>query len=238
MGMLYQAHDCLGHKGVFAMQGILEKRFWWPDINKDVVWYVKLCLPCQHRQLQMIKIPPVVSHTPLLFQKVHVDTINMTPPSNGCKYIVHGRCALSSWSEARALRQENARTLGEWFFEDVICRWGCPEEVVMDNASQMKNMLKWLGEKYGISAYNFQGNGKIEQAHFDLRQALAKCTVGDMKRWFRFLKPILWADRITPRRGLGCSPYFLCTGAEPILPLDIVESTWLVKLPNRVLTRE
>ncbi|KAE9389056.1 hypothetical protein BT96DRAFT_1003596 [Gymnopus androsaceus JB14] len=36
MGMLYQAHDCLGHKGVFATQGILEKRFWWPDINKDI----------------------------------------------------------------------------------------------------------------------------------------------------------------------------------------------------------
>ena len=37
---------------------------------------------------------------------------------------------------------------------------------------------------------------------------------------------------------MGCSPYFIVTGAEPILPLDIVESTWLVKPPDRVLTLE
>ncbi|ESK81533.1 hypothetical protein Moror_15658, partial [Moniliophthora roreri MCA 2997] len=38
--------------------------------------------------------------------------------------------------------------------------------------------------------------------------------------------------------GFGCSPYFLVTGAEPILPLDIVESTWLVHTPDRILTHE
>ena len=46
----------------------------------------------------------------------------------------------------------------------------------------------------------------------------------------------MWADRVTPRKGLGCSPYFIVLGAEPILPFDIVESTWLVKLPDRVLS--
>ena len=49
---------------------------------------------------------------------------------------------------------------------------------------------------------------------------------------------VLWADRVMPRRGLGCSPYFLCLGAEPLLPFDIVEVTWLVNLPNRILSRE
>lgn len=243
MRMLYNAHDCLAHKGAFATKAILEKRFWWPDMQKDVEWYVRSCLACQHRQLTLIKSPPAVTHTPSLFQKVHVDTMSMTPESNGCKYIVHGRDALSSWSEARALRQENARTIGEWFFDDIICRWGCPEEVVTDNAPQMRSMLKWLERKYGIkginiSAYNSQANGKIERAHFDIRQALVKATGGDVKKWYYFLKPVLWSDRITPRRGLGCSPYFLSTGAEPILPFDIVEATWLVNPPGRILSRE
>jgi hypothetical protein len=48
----------------------------------------------------------------------------------------------------------------------------------------------------------------------------------------------MWADRITVRRGTGCSPFFLTTGAHPILPLDIIEATWLVKLLDRVLTTE
>ena len=52
------------------------------------------------------------------------------------------------------------------------------------------------------------------------------------------MKSVLWADRVTVQKGLGCSPYFIALGAEPILPLDIVESTWLVKIPGRVLTTE
>lgn len=241
MYMLHAAHDHLGHKGVFATRSVIEKRFWWPDLDGDVAWFVKTCQACQDRQLQLIKAPPTLTYTPSLFQKIHVDTMKMTPASNGCNNIVHGRCALSSWSEGRALRNENSRTLGEWFFEDIICRWGCPEEVVTDNAPVMKSMLKWLENKYGIrgiriSAYNSQANGKIERAHFDIRQALVKATGGNLAKWWWFLNHVFWADRITTRRGFGCSPYFLVTGAEPILPLDIVESTWLVKIPDRILT--
>jgi hypothetical protein len=107
----------------------------------------------------------------------------------------------------------------------------------------MKNMLEWLEEKYRIrgiriSAYNSQANGKIERAHLDIRQALVKATGGDVAKWYWFLKHVLWADRVTSRRGFGCSPYFLVTGAEPILPFDIVESTWLVDTPERILSRE
>jgi hypothetical protein len=185
----------------------------------------------------------VVTHTPSLFQVIHVDVLSMTPASNSCKLIVHGRCALSRWSEARAIQSDTARILAEWFFDDIISRWGCPEEVVTDNAPQMIAMARWLTDKYGvrsikISPYNSQANGKIERAHFDLRSALSKAVAGDLAKWYWFLKHILWADRVTTRKDLGCSPYFFVTGAEPILPLDIVESTWLVKLPNRFLSRE
>ena len=46
----------------------------------------------------------------------------------------------------------------------------------------------------------------------------------------------MWADRVSIRKGFGCSPFFMVTGAHPILPLDIQEATWLVELPGRVLT--
>ncbi len=40
------------------------------------------------------------------------------------------------------------------------------------------------------------------------------------------------------RKGFGASPFFLVTGAHPVLPMDIIEATWLVELPDRVLTTE
>jgi len=48
----------------------------------------------------------------------------------------------------------------------------------------------------------------------------------------------MWANRITVRKGMGCSPYFMVTGAHPTIPLDIIEAMWLVKYLERMLSRE
>ena len=74
--------------------------------------------------------------------------------------------------------------------------------------------------------------------HWDTRQSLYKATGGYANKWFWFYMHTLWAERMTIKRGLGCSPYFATTGAHPVLPLDIVEATWLVKLPDRALSTE
>jgi len=101
--------------------------------------------------------------------------------------------------------------------------------------------VAWLEEKYGIkgiqiSAYNSRANGKIERPHWDVRQALWKACSGETHKWFWYFALVMWADRITVRKRLGCSPYFITTASHPMLPLDIVESTWLVDLPNRKLS--
>ena len=178
-----------------------------------------------------------------VFVKFHADTFHMSVSSNGCKRVAHGRCALTSWPEARALKSESARALGHWLFEDILCRWGCITEIVTDNASQYKAALAWIEQKYGIrgiqiSAYNSRANGKIERGHWDIRQILAKICEEDMAKWYWFLPYAIWADRVTVKRGLGCSPFFAVTGTHPILPLDVEEATWLVELPDRTLTTE
>ncbi|KJA14595.1 hypothetical protein HYPSUDRAFT_113141, partial [Hypholoma sublateritium FD-334 SS-4] len=103
--------------------------------------------------------------------------------------------------------------------------------------------VKWLAEKYGIrgiriSPYNSRANGSIERPHWDLRQMLYKATGGAITKWFWFLHHVVWADRVSVRKRLGQSPFFMVTAAHPTIPLDIVEATWLVKLPGRVLTDE
>lgn len=242
MYMLEAAHDSLGHRGTYATKELLLQRFWWPELERDVHWYVKTCHLCQERQKRLVQIPRIETHTPSIFQQLHADTMHMDK-SGRFKYIVHGRCALTSWPEARALAAENSKAIAEWLFQDIICRWGCLREIITDNGKPFIAALKYLEEKYGIkgiriSAYNSKANGKVERPHWDLRQMLYKACGGDVKKWKDFLYHVLWADRITVRKGMGCSPFFLVTGAHPILPLDIQEATWLVKLPGRILTTE
>ena len=241
MYIMRASHDSLGHRGTYATKSLIEVRFWWPEFERDVNWYIKTCHMCQVRQEELLRIPPVPTMTPSLFQKVHTDVMIMGVPSNGHKYVVASRDSLSRWLESKALRSDNAPELGRFLLENIICRWGCPKEIVTDNAPQFLAALEWLNNKYGItgiriSPYNSKANGPVETGHKHMRQMIYKATGGDVRKWFWFLPQIVWADRITTRRGLGCSPYFAATGCHPVVPLDIVEATWLVDYPGEIIS--
>ena len=68
--------------------------------------------------------------------------------------------------------------------------------------------------------------------HFDVRQALFKASDGDESKWSFHAHSVFWADRVTVRRGMGVSPYFAVTGAQPLLPLDFSEATYLRPPPS------
>jgi Integrase zinc binding domain len=235
------AHDSLGHRGFYATKELLGLRFWWPEYERDVSWYIRTCDLCQERQKALVRIPPVITHTPSIFQEIHTDVMIMGELSNGHHQAVAARDSLSRWVEGRPLKSDTAQALGMFLLEDIICRWGCPARIITDNAKQFKAAVSWLKEKYGIqniqiSPYNSKANGKVENGHWSMRQSLYKATGGNPKKWYYFFLQVLWADRITIRKGLGCSPFFMVTGAHPLIPLDIEEATWLVDLPGRVLT--
>ena len=241
MYLMKASHDSLGHRGFYATKTLIGERFWWPEMERDISWYCKTCDICQKRQKLLVKIPPIVTHTPSIFQVLHADTMHMTPKSNGCAYIVHGRCGMTSWMEGRAVKNENGKTIANWLFEDIICRWGCITEIVTDNGGPYRSAVAWLEQKYGIkgiriSSYNSKANGKIERPHWDVRQMLYKATGGNPSKWYLFFHHVMWSDRVSIRKGYGCSPFFMVTGAHPILPLDIQEATWLVDLPGRMLS--
>src|SRR5690349_12582630 len=107
----------------------------------DIAWYVKTCHLCQIRQKMALELPLVVTHTLSLFQTLHADTIHMSPPSNGCSYIVHSQCGLLPWMEARVLRKENTKSIGQWLFEDIVCHWGSLVKIVTDNGSPFKKAV-------------------------------------------------------------------------------------------------
>ena len=241
MYLMKASHDSLGHRGFYATKSLIGERFWWPEMESDISWYCKTCDICQKRQKLLVKIPPIITHTPSIFQVLHADTMHMAPKSNGYSHIIHGRCGMTSWMEGRPVKGENGKVIANWLFEDIICRWGCITEIITDNGSPYKSAVGWLEQKYGIkgiriSSYNSKANGKIERPHWDVRQMLVKATGGNLTKWFWFFHHVMWADRISIRKGFGCSPFFMVTGAHPILPLDIQEATWLVELPDKVLT--
>jgi hypothetical protein len=237
---MQSVHDDLGHKGLYSTRSALVERFWWPSVLSDIAWFVKTCHLCQLRQTEQVLIPPVVATPAPLFGRIHIDTMHM-PLSNGFHYIVQGRCSLSFYPEFRMLRTESGKTIGDWIFEDILCRWGSLYEIVTDNGSAFLKALAYLSKRYKInhiriSGYNSRANGIAERAHFDVRQSLYKAVDGDEKRWAFGVYSTFWAERVTTRKRMGCSPYFAATGSHPLIPLDISEATYLQPPPDSILS--
>jgi hypothetical protein len=49
LSLITQAHNYIGHHGVYPVQSHLIERFWWPHLQSDVKWFVDSCHICQTR---------------------------------------------------------------------------------------------------------------------------------------------------------------------------------------------
>jgi len=65
------------------------------------------------------------------------------------------------------LRSENATSIANWIYQDIICHWGALREIVTDNGSPFLAAMAYLESHYQIhhiciSGYNSQANGIVE----------------------------------------------------------------------------
>ncbi|KIY61311.1 hypothetical protein CYLTODRAFT_334581, partial [Cylindrobasidium torrendii FP15055 ss-10] len=60
-------------------------------------------------------------------------------------------------------------------------------------------------------------------------QSSAKTPDGRAHNWHQHVPLAVFADRVTTSHVHGYSPYYLLHGIEPLLPLDLMEATFLVE---------
>ncbi|KNZ76013.1 hypothetical protein J132_00288 [Termitomyces sp. J132] len=136
--------------------------------------------------------------------------------------------------------RENTEAITKWLYEDIICHWGVLSEIVTNNGPPILKAVTYLAKKYNlhhiwISGHNKHANGIVEWPHFDVCQALYKVVDSDQSRWSTATYSVFWSEWVTIHKQMGCSPYFATTGTHPLLPADIVETTYLQLPPNLLL---
>ena len=227
------AHKENGHRGREATYGRLRQRYYWPGMYTEVVRAVVACPDCQawaprrYQEAAQGTTPP-----PWPMWKVHLDSQHM-PTDRGKRYLIEGRCDLTGWPEATAVRRLDSKAVKDFIWDKLIWTHGMPGLLIVDGGPEFKKEVKTVCEELGIrrivvSAYNPRANGIVEGGHFSLASTLAKLTNGTGKGWTKLQGPALFAERTTIRASHGQTPFHLVRGYEPVVPLETSTPSWRV----------
>ncbi len=198
--------------------------------------YVSNCSVCCLDDSSKPTVHPLHPHSPigLPFYKWGIDFIQDLPPSRyGNTQIITGIDYATKRPVAKAVSDRKARTVAEFLFEKITCEYGAPVQIVSDRAlsflnESLREYLEILKIRHlPTTPYHPQSNGAVERMHRTLKKILRKLCRGDWSLWEDFLPQALLVLSSRVHSATGFSPFRLCHGLEPRLPLgtDVLEDT-------------
>jgi hypothetical protein len=121
-----------------------------------------------------------------------------------------------------------SKTAQKFFWQNIVCRFGVPSELTVDNGKQFdnqdfKDFCFSIGTKpVFTSVYHPQSNSAIERANGKIFTAIKKTLLDDKKsKWVDQLPEVVWALNITERRATGFTPFRLLYGSEAMTSQEI-----------------
>ena len=221
----------LGHK-------IVRLGFYWPEMMKDSMSYVKRCDRCQ-KFSPIVRQPPEMLtsiSSPVPFAMWGMDILGPFPMAVAQrKFLIVAIDYFTKWIEAKPLAQITTKQVNQFFWENVICRYGLPRILVTDNGRQFNNKeFKEYCEGYNIdlrftSVAHPQANGQAEVANRIILDGLKKRVEHSKGTWTDELLPILWAYRTTSKVTTGATPFALAYGEEAVVPVEVTHVSPRVK---------
>jgi hypothetical protein len=124
-------------------------------------------------------------------------------------------------------------TIQKFFWQNIVCRFGVPHEVTVDNGKQFdsaefKEFCTYLGTKLCFaSVYHPQSNGAVERANGIIFAGI-KRNITDLpkSKWAEELPRVIWSHNTTTSRTTQFSPFKLLYGEEAMLPEELCLGTW------------
>jgi transposase InsO family protein len=162
----------------------------------------------------------------------------ITPTSGGGnRYIIALADLLSKFVITRAVRDCTASIAARFLQEDVICKYGTPKSLLIDNgthftSSMMENLLKRLGIVHLYSTpYHPQTNGQIERLNSTMDAKIVSLSNQSRSEWDDQLPFVTFNYNTTIHSTTKLIPFELMYGRSPVLPCDAQHTT---KLQNYV----
>jgi hypothetical protein len=220
-----------GHPGQNRLYVVLQTRYTWTGMRRDVRKWVASCSLCvrrksprpmragKHKVNRRFNSP---------FYQVHIDLVGPLPESfHGNVWILTMIDSTTRWPIAVALPNKKYETVAKAVYQHLICVHGCPRVLFSDNdlvfaGKVAKHLMERLGiVKIETTTNNPQSNGMLEVWHRWLAQQLTIALPRHKRSWCELIDAVLFAFRVSCSAGTGKSPFYLLYGREPLLPSDV-----------------
>ena len=229
--LLKQYHDEMlggGHQGLDRTYSHLIMKYFWIRMYTDLAEYISTCEVCQRVKKSRSKPPPL---TPMpvvpIFRRWHMDFLSLKATPDGFKYILLFVDSTSRWCEAFPTKNQGAETVATLFYDNIITRYGAPDEVLSDLGRQFTSKLvRALCDLCNItqkftSPYHPQTNAACERLNSFINQSIRAYNTADQNDWPRIIPSIMMAYRSTPAiRSTELSPFQTLFGESMQTPAD------------------
>jgi ribonuclease HI len=232
--ILREVHSgtCGSHAGPRALAAkVIRQGFYWPAIICAANRVTRSCEAFQKfspRSGNPSQFTKLIAHTwPL--QRWGLDIVGPLPMAQGnLKFTFVAVEYFTKWIEARAVTTITSKTAQKFFWQNIICRFGVPSELIVDNGKQFdsqdfRDFCFSIGTKLAFSSvYHPQSNGVVERANDKIFTAIKKMLLDDKKgKWADLLPEAVWALNTTECRATGFTPFRLLYGSEAMTPQEI-----------------
>ena len=249
--LLESYHDDMvggGHQGLDRTYSHLLMKYFWSGMYSDVSRYIVTCDVCQRVKHHRARPPPL---TPMpvvgIFKRWHVDFLSLKLTPDGYKYVLLFVDSASKWCEAFPTKNQEAETVAKLLYENIISRFGCPDELLSDLGRQFTSkVLRAMCELYSIkqtftSPYHPQTNAACERLNSFIIQSIRAYNTKDQNNWPKLIPAIMMAYRCTPAvKSTELSPFQTLFGENMQIPADadlLPKKTLPAKLQNYLQDR-
>jgi ribonuclease HI len=208
--ILYKVHDgaCGSHSGPRSLAAkVIRQGFYWPAIICTANRVTRSCEACQNfspRSGAPSQFTKLIAHTwPL--QRWGLDIVGPLPTTQGnLKFTFITVEYFTKWIGGRAVSTITTKTTQKFFWQNIVCRFGVPSELIVDNDKQFDNhdfreFYSSIGTKAMFaSVYHPQSNSAIECANDKIFSAIKKRLLDDKKgKWADQLPEVIWVLNTT-----------------------------------------
>lgn len=205
----------------------IKREYHWPGMKREIHAYVLKCTKCQiNKKSRPIKMPlqlTKVSNSP--FEKIYVDIVEGLPETNrGNNVILSMIDDLTRFVELAPLPDQRAETIAKALFEDILCRYTFPKEIISDRGKNfigkvIQDICRLLKVKKGrTTAYHPQSN-VVERSHQWLGNYLRSIVDDNPANWDEFLRLAAHANNNTIHTGTRQIPMEALFGFTSHIPI-------------------